>query len=111
MKRKYKTCFLILIVMIAVLGNDVEEIKVRSIAPYFTLVAKALESDNDRLDALYMIKNQLAKIGIDLEIMPIWSLVGELIAFRNFDLSEELSADEISFLLSRNDCKSPLLAL
>ena len=53
---------------------------------YFTLVAKS--NYGARIDCLMLIKQQVARIGINLDvIVQDWpTFVGELIAFRNFDL-------------------------
>jgi len=53
---------------------------------YFTLVAKA--NTGIRIDYLMLIKQQLARIGIDLEVIPLsWpEYIGELIVYHNFDL-------------------------
>jgi len=54
---------------------------------YFTLVAKT-NSGGVRPDYLLILKSQLTRIGINLDvIIQDWpTFVGELIAFRNFDL-------------------------
>jgi len=54
---------------------------------YFTLVAKT-NSGGVRPDYLNLIKQQLARIGINLDIIvQDWpTFVGELLVFRNFDL-------------------------
>lgn len=54
---------------------------------YFTLVAKTHSGDVS-VDYLNLIKQQLAQIGINLEvIIQTWpEFVGELLVFRNFDL-------------------------
>jgi len=53
---------------------------------YFTLVAKS--TSGARADYLMLVKQQIARIGIDLDvIIQDWAtFIGELIAFRNFDL-------------------------
>ncbi|MHA1355801.1 MAG: ABC transporter substrate-binding protein, partial [Candidatus Heimdallarchaeota archaeon] len=53
---------------------------------YFTLVAKA--NFGIRVDYLMLVKQQVARIGINLDVIGLdWAtMVGELIAFRNFDL-------------------------
>ncbi|MHA1124398.1 MAG: ABC transporter substrate-binding protein [Candidatus Heimdallarchaeota archaeon] len=54
---------------------------------YFTLVAKT-NTGGVRVDYFLLIKQQLARIGINLDVIPLdWpTFVGELIAFRNFDM-------------------------
>jgi len=53
---------------------------------YFTLVAKA--NFGIRVDYLMLVKQQVARIGINLDVIGLdWAtMVGELIAYRNFDL-------------------------
>jgi len=54
---------------------------------YFTLVAKS-NTGGVRVDYLMLIKQQVARIGINLDVIPLdWpTFVGELIVYRNFDL-------------------------
>ncbi|TFG00002.1 MAG: hypothetical protein EU542_08490 [Promethearchaeota archaeon] len=61
--------------------------KIESSEPFFTLVAKT-NSGGVRPDYLNFLKQHLARIGIDVEVViQDWpTFVGELIAFRNFDI-------------------------
>ena len=60
--------------------------KTEAIEPFFTLVGKT--GDSVGADYLNFISQQLAKIGINLDVQVLdWpAFVGELLAFRDFDL-------------------------
>ena len=86
MKRKYLLVDLLLITIIMFsFGSTIPETK--SIEPYFTLVAKA--STYDGYDVLSFVKQHLARIGIEVDvIISGWlNFPIELIAFRDFDLA------------------------
>lgn len=54
---------------------------------FFTLVAKAKEH-SIHVDYLHMAKQHLREIGINIDIIPMWyvTFIGELIAYRDFDM-------------------------
>ncbi|MHA1555602.1 MAG: ABC transporter substrate-binding protein [Candidatus Heimdallarchaeota archaeon] len=82
--KKYVT----LVIMFSILATSFYSthiINTESVEPFFTLVAKAKEH-SIHVDYLHLAKQQLQEIGIDLYVMPMWSLIGELIAYRDFDM-------------------------
>ncbi|NHJ87459.1 MAG: hypothetical protein FK734_18505, partial [Asgard group archaeon] len=91
MNTKNRRCSLIsVILMLIIISSFVPSdrfIPVKTIDPFFTLVAKTNDS-GARPDYLNFMKQQLAQIGINVDvIIQDWAtFVGELIAFRDFDL-------------------------
>jgi len=84
MKKGYS---LLLVVLIVTSLYIVKPQRTHSIDPFFTLVFKT-NGGGVRPDYGYLLKEQLARIGINLDvIIQDWpTFVGELIAYRDFDI-------------------------
>jgi len=88
--RNKKSIFVPACVMFLLFNSFIVNIdynQVHSLDPFFTLVAKT--NDNGiRPNFLYVLKDQLVDIGINLDvIIQDWPVfVGELISFRDFDI-------------------------
>lgn len=74
------------ILVISALSTSTFNNRTKSVEPYFTLVAKT--NDGIRAEYLYFLQQHLSQIGIHLDvIIQDWpTFVGELIAFRDFDI-------------------------
>lgn len=64
-----KTTILIFLITISFFSISKEIPKTESIEPFFTLIAKAFSPTH--LDILYMIKEQIARIGINLDVIGL----------------------------------------
>ncbi|NHJ86133.1 MAG: hypothetical protein FK734_11775 [Asgard group archaeon] len=88
-KNKVKSAILVGVVLsLFVIGTfGVQPVKTDAIDPFFTLVAKT-NGGGVRPDYLNFLKQHLARIGINVDvIVQDWpTFVGELVAFRDFDL-------------------------
>ncbi len=84
MKKGYS---LLLVVLIVTSLYIVKPQRIHSIEPFFTLVFKT-NGGGVRPDYGYLLKDQLARIGINLDVIILdWpTFVGELIAWRDFDI-------------------------
>ncbi|MFW9923713.1 MAG: ABC transporter substrate-binding protein [Candidatus Thorarchaeota archaeon] len=87
--RKTKTSIVIVITLsfLIISGLSSQPPITSAIEPFFTLVAKTDEG-GVRPDYINFLKQQVARIGINVDfIVQDWpTFVGELIAFRNFDI-------------------------
>lgn len=84
-RKQFVSIFLIMIFMTSLLASNTTNIE--STEPFFTLVAKT-NGGGIRPDYLNMLKQHLARIGINLDVYVLdWpTFVGELIVFRDFDI-------------------------
>ncbi|MFW9922688.1 MAG: ABC transporter substrate-binding protein [Candidatus Thorarchaeota archaeon] len=86
---KVKTTILVgvMLSLFVIISFAVQPAKTDAIEPFFTLVAKT-NGGGVRPDYLNFLKQQVARIGINVDvIVQDWpTFVGELIAFRDFDI-------------------------
>ncbi|MBD3191148.1 MAG: hypothetical protein GF308_10910 [Candidatus Heimdallarchaeota archaeon] len=91
-QRKSITSIILIVTIISfsTMGNliSVQPNSVRSMEPFFTLVAKT-NRGGFRPDYLNFLKQHLARIGINVDVVvqDWFSFVTELIVFRNFDIA------------------------
>ena len=85
-RKKQFVIFLVLMIIVSSTIISKNTTKTKSIDPFFTLFAKC--GSPEGMDVLFLVKQQIARIGINLDIIRLdWpSFVAELIAFRDFDL-------------------------
>ncbi|MBD3191147.1 MAG: hypothetical protein GF308_10905 [Candidatus Heimdallarchaeota archaeon] len=79
---------IILMVSFSILNSSFQYVSSDGDEVFFTLVAKVPDGVDNFIDTMMLAKTQFAKIGINVEVIPIWggNYLFELIAFRNFDL-------------------------
>lgn len=88
-KRKTKAVVILLITANMFFGSLYTNLDESKGEYFFTLVAKANERSTNSLDYLNLVKQQLERIGINIEVIVVYypSFLGELIAFRDFDIA------------------------
>jgi len=84
-KRNKKTIVFVLILLIAISSASYFIPKTESMDPFFTLVAKCFTPT--QMDIMFLIKQQIARVGINLDVIKVDMPDDDTTKIRNYDLT------------------------